>query len=561
MSNEIFTPITLWEDFTLEHLPIVETIGEFVDGDIAVTRFYLKGRTLSDGEVKIYGAIARNKQKNKMPGIFVVQDFRDAADETLICHLAERGYAALTFDFAGDSGINGNHSVYPDSLSGINYKNCYDKLTSLKGDAKSSPWYEWGVTARYAFDYLASLPFVTKIGAIGIGEAANLVWHISATDMRLNCATFVMNAGWKAYRGMNKFKTGSVPEFSGEMLRYLACIEPQSYAAHVKCPALLLVATNSNKFDFDRAYDTLSRINPGIYSSIDYSVEARDSVCAENVKTMEIFFARYLKNSKEELPRETALDGEISNGKLLIKVTPDFENLEEVYVYVAEQAETPCLRSWKKLTECYKTESGEFCFQYQPYSGSGGVLFFARSIYKSGYSVGSNVICKKFQPEDVLLSYRSNVIYSSRIPGTESVFTPALENHVKPSGLNIFEDNTVKIKKGPMGITGVCCFGGLLSFCLGTEKYMPKEDAILMIDLYVKQDSVLTVKLITDYFENKIEYVAKVKINGANAWRNVKLERTDFKTEQGMGLKGFEKIQALIIDAEGEHLINNVLWV
>lgn len=560
MSNELFTPITLWEDFCLEHPPIIEPIGEFVKNDVVLSRFYIKGRTLSDGDVKIYAVLAKNKLKSKMPAVFVVQDFKDAADETFITYLAERGYTALTFDYAGDSGINGNHSVYPNSISGINYKNCFNSLDAIKGDAKSTPWYEWGVTARYALDYLKSLDFVTNIGAIGIGEAGNLVWHLSATDDSLDCACLVLNAGWKAYKGMNKFKSGEIPEFSTDQLKYLACIEPQSYASHVKCPSLLLVATNSNRFDFDRAYDTLTRIGDNVYSSIDYSTYARDTVNANGVKTMEMFLSKYLKNTKDVLPSETEIEGEIVDGVLKVNVKPDANNLEKVFLYVAEQSENSALRCWEELNDGKVNPDGTVSFTYLPYKESEQVMFFARSVYKSGYGVGSCVLCKKFKPEDVNLSYKSNVIYSSRTDNSNGLFTSARENKCKPSGLNLGQDNTVKVQKGPMGIAGISCYGGLLTYSLNIEKYKPKTDAILMVDVFTLNDSVLTVKLISDYVGKKVEYIATRKVKGANAWHNVRFEISDFKTVEGMGLKSFDKINVGFFDAEGEYLINNVVW-
>ena len=562
MSNELFTPITLWEDFSIEHAPIVEELGEFVRGDISVKRFYLKGRDVSDGEVRIYCAIARNIKKNKLPGVLVLQDVKDAADETFITHLAEKGYAAMTFDYAGDSGINGNHSVYPESLSGINYGKCFKSLNSLSGSAKQSAWYEWGITARYALDFLKQQVFVNKTGIIGISEGATIAWHVAATDKGLSSATFILNAGWKAYSGYNKFETGNIPEFSSDVVNYLACIEPQSYAGHVKCPSLLMVATNSMKYDFDRAYDTFSRLDPMLYSSIDYSIGARDTIHTENVKTMDLFLSKFLKgSSKERLPEPTEIDGEMIDGILTVKVSPDPDGLLSCSLYVSENTMNSSIRGYKEITEFKKDEDGNFEFNYTPYVNSEQVMFFARSVYKSGYSVCSNVLCKKFTSGENLIKYKSNVIYSSREDYAEDVFIPARENHVKPTGITLLEDNNVRTLKGPMGISGTCCYGGLLSFFVGTKKYQPKDDAIIMMDVYAKEDSKLKVSLITGYTEDKKKYTTTVKVTGANAWHNVKLTRMEFKTEEGMGLKSFSNVNAIEIDAEGEHLINNLLWV
>ncbi|MBO5713845.1 MAG: hypothetical protein J6R83_00265, partial [Clostridia bacterium] len=317
---------------------------------------------------------------------------------------------------------------------------------------------------------------------------------------------------------------------------------------------------NSKRFDFDRAYDTLTRIDSKIYSSIDYSVDSRETVDEDGVKTMELFLSKYLKNSKEQLPLETDIEGEIVNGELIVTVKPDLKNLEKVNLYVSEQAENPALRCWEVISDGTTNPDGTITFNYLPYRESEQVMFFAKSIYKSGYGVGSCVLCRKFNPEDVNITYKSNVLYSSRTQDGKGIFTCARENKTKPSGINLEQDNSVIVRKGPMGIQGVCCCGGLLSFSLGIEKFKPKTDAILMLDVYVANDSVLTVKLISDFAGNKTEYIAVKRVLGANAWHNVKFEISDFKTEEGMGLKSFDKINAVFFDAEGEYLINNVIW-
>lgn len=81
-----------------------------------------------------------------------------------------------------------------------------------------------------------------------------------------------------------------------------------------------------------------------------------------------------------------------------------------------------------------------------------------------------------------------------------------------------------------------------------------------MLDVFVQNDCDLHVKAITDYFGNKTEYVAGVKLFG-NLWQNVKLENNNFKTAEGMSLKTYEHVEALEISADEEFLINNLLWV
>ena len=100
-----------------------------------------------------------------------------------------------------------------------------------------------------------------------------------------------------------------------------------------------------------------------------------------------------------------------------------------------------------------------------------------------------------------------------------------------------------------------------MTFKINAEKYKPKDDAMFMMDIYVKTSCIATVKLVANYFGDKIEYVSNVKLVGGEIWHNVKLNLNQFKTAEGMGLRDYSKIQAIEIDAQGEYLVNNVLWV
>lgn len=561
MASEILTPALVWEDFKIEHSPETELIAEYKNDGVTVTRFTLRGRSAKDGDVKIYCALARDESLGNTPGVFVVQDFLSGADETFITFLARKGFTALVFDLAGNVGDRGNRTVYPESLSYANYANCKDSLLSVKGSIKDTCWYEWGTVARYAFDYFISLPFVTEIGGIGTGEAATVLWHLASVEKRLKCAAFIKNCGWLAYSGRFKFSGIPDADFGDDILKFVAGVEPQTYAAHITCPTMLLVPTNCRRFDVDRAYDTISRIKDGVYCLMDYSVKFREYVSHEEIKNCALFFDKYLRNANVYLPAKTEISGETENGCLKITVSPDVEQLENVSLYVAEGVLDPALRSWREVKEFSKEGTDRYVFTYAPYFESGLVTFFARARYKNGATVATPVLCKKFTESEALVQYKSNVIYSSRECETEGVFAAATSGVPASIDIDIFPDNEVSVKQGPCGINGITCVGGLLTFAVGAERYRPSDEARILLDVYVKEDSDLSVSVYTDYFGSCTEYVARVKIRGGNIWHNVKLSRTDFKTAEGRPLKSFDAVHGLKIDAVGEYLINNVLWV
>ena len=132
------------------------------------------------------------------------------------------------------------------------------------------------------------------------------------------------------------------------------------------------------------------------------------------------------------------------------------------------------------------------------------------------------------------------------------------------SDCSLFTDSKdlVKVKKGPMGIEGVSCEAGLLTFKFGAKKDRPSDDALLMFDVYAVNKGEITIKLISDYFGEKKEYLSKVNLLGGEVWQNIKLEVSRFKTAEGRNLKSMEKIEAVeFIVSGGEYLINNALWL
>lgn len=561
MAGEILTPITVWKKFKIDNQPVAETIGEYKDGNIVLERLRINGRVCKDGQVKIYAVIARDVRKTKQPAIFILQKFTDAASEKLCIEYAKKGFIAMVVDLSGEDGVNNNYTVYPESLSYANYKNAKNNMNTVTDEVTDTCWYEWGVTLRYALKYLQGIQYVEKIGALGICDAATVLWHLAGTTEVFDCVAFVMNAGWKAYKGKFKFRGDVDEQFSDEQLKYIAGIEPQSYASRIKCPVMLSVCTNSNEYDFDRAHDTFARISAENYKTIYYSVGSINCVNQNGFDSINLFFENFLKkNQGVTLPSLPQIKVAIENGKTVISVLPDTKNVKEVCVFVAEQQYNPSLRQWLKIMPENKTEK-EYTFEYLPYMKSGVVFAFAVCTYKNGFVSCSDVVAKKFAENEVAFSYHGKVLYSSREKNSQFSFYPAIENNEKPDGLIINQTNRVEVKKGSMGIEGVYCKGGLITFNAGTEKYLPEEGNILMLDVYVKKQGTVTVKLICDYFEKKCEYLYNANVFGGEVWHNLKISLNQFKTADGMVLKKPHAIQAIEISCEQEYLINNLLWV
>lgn len=563
MAGTILTPTSIWAGFEIQSDLSAEIISEKRSGDVVLSKIRIEGRPTKDGKVMIFATLAKNIQQGVMPAVLFVQDFNSDADEILIKDLAKRGYTVLSVDLTGKVEGKENYTEYPESVSYANYVSVKDTLYHIEGSVTSSCWYEWGCVLRYALAFLKKDPSITKVGGFGISEAATALWEVAGTDEKLDCAVFALNTGWIGYRGINKFGGTVEPQFSDDMYKFLAGVEPQTYAMHVKCPTLLLSATNSNLYDCDRAYDTITKMGKDVYKAIHYSVGYRERVSGEAYRTALVFFENFLMRATKNcsLPFDVDVKCDVEDGKLKIAVELDDKDLCSVAVYVAEQIVDTTLRCWHKVS-AHKKVGDEFLFSYLPYYRSGSVTVFAEAEYKNGTVIGSKMIFKKFTEQEIVPTYKSNIVYTSRIPDGESVFAAASQDVVNDMNVNVLDKKRVVTKKGPMGIVGAFSEWGLMTFKVNAEKDRPKEDAMLMLDVYSKNGGELKVKLIADYFGAKTEYVARTNITAGNVWHNLKFEMSRFKTAEGMSLKSYQKIQAMEFSVDGEdYLINNVLWV
>ena len=564
MIETILTPTVLWKNFSLPDDVGANIVQEQNKGNIIFSKLLIEGRTVKDGKVSIYAELMRGADKTESPAILLVEDFDICKDSKLAKDLVAKGYAVLTVDLAGYKEGKEDFTGYPQSISYANYENSKQDLYSIKKDAKSTCWYEWCAVLKYAVKYLMNLPFISKVGAFGVSTVATALWQVAGSDQNLDAIVLALNSGWIGYKGMYKFGSKSEPQFTDKLYQFIAGIDSQSYAMHIKTPTLLLSASNDNNFDVDRAQDTMSKIPQETYSMVHISKNNVDRINFDAYNNALLFFEKYLADGNLDMPSSSEIKCDLCDGKIVVEIQTDVnfaKEIKEVEVFVAEEKINPALRCWQKL-DVKKWQDGIFTCKYQPYNLAEIVFTYATIEYKNGLKLSTNIIAKRFNPEQVDNTYKSNILYSSRIKNAQSIFTPAKPSNMATKNIDIVNNGIVREKKGPMGINGVTCSGGLLTFAISSKKYQPRDGSMLMLDVYLKEKAQLTVKLVSDYFGSKTEYFAKISLLGGDVWHNTMIEMNKFKTAEGRAIKDYEKIDALEITVEErEYLINNVLWI
>ena len=563
MAGNILTPNLIWKDFQ----PLIKAKANSMytvkkDG-IIINRFYLDGLSIKGNVVSIYGCLTELDDEQVKPLVVCVHDFALGETSAVDFDLIKQGYAVVSIDLAGFDEKKENYTKYSQGLEYANYQNAKSNLFTIEEEVGDSCWYVWTSVMKYALRYFASQKKYSRVGVLAFGHASTVAWQAVATEEKVACAVFGQNTGWKSYNKYFKYSTTAEPLFSNETLKFVAGVEVQSYVSHVSCPVLVLSSTNNSEFDVDRAYATISRIDEKIYSNINYSVNYRNVLDKASYLNLLQFFKVFLKKEgkKTDLSKDIDIKTELVNDKIEIIVKTKEENFKTLDLYCAEEQLDPAKRCWEKLSVYKSPKKNVYVFEYTPYKYSKIAFFFVKMENRNGFTTCSDIIAKRFEENQSQEQLKQNLVYSSRIKGSESAFAPYEENFALGKEIDAHGKGAVRKEKGALGFYGITNEHGLITFKMGESKYHPTERAILMFDAYFPEGGEMSVSLIADINGEVKTYTAKCNVVSGNIWNNIKISLKNFKTEEGMTLKSYEKVFALAFLGNGKCVINNVLWV
>jgi len=555
MQGTILTPTLIWKDFNTNGAIFPEILKQEILDDVVITKQYLNVAN-DKGEVKLFSILYQKESEKNLPVLLYVKEFNDISDKIEL-EFARKGYAVLSIDLGSSDDLE-YKTVYPESLNNCYYNKEQFFKTEIEGEIKDSCFYQWACNVLYAINYLKGLNY-SSINALAVGKASNALWQ-ALFNQDINCAVIVNNAGWLGYKEFNKFENQVEPQFDDNKLQYIAGVDAQSYASHIKTPLFLVSATNNKDFNMEIAYDTISKISEKVYTAIDYSIGQVYNISFSCYEEIKVFIDHFALQLKDSMPGEVAIKGDIKNGKLIVEVAPDLENIKELSVYVAEEMFDSKYRTYRKVTDVDTVKNDKYYFSYTPYYESKVCFVFAKAKYKNGLSVCSNIICVRFSEDQVANSFRYKILYSSRISDCESSFAVIDEENSSPKGIDLDACSNISLKAGAMGIYGIVNAKGLRTFKIMAKKFLPDDNSMLMFDVCGKAGISIQVKLIANFFGEKQEYFASVKTLG-EVWQNVKFEKQNFKTKDGFSLKTYQDINAIEIISDEEVIINNILWV
>lgn len=551
----ILTPVSLWNNFDDSLELNAEKVFEGVYNGLRVERVTFFGRDTGSGRVKIAAAFAGDITSPNGT-VLILPDSSETIDIETVKFFVNRGYSALMVDYRGESSGCEFYTLYPENISYANAEKCGRYKDFVDDSADKTSWYEWVAVGLYARKYILERTGKDNVAVVGIRDGGELAWKLAvAADFK--CIIPVCAAGWKAYGSVSKYAQEEVT-MDEERYRFIAGVDSQAYAPYVKCPVLMLCSTNDEKFDYDRAYDTFSRINPNFVkeSAIAYSMQCHAVIGSTGVNDMFLFLDRNLKNRQVFIPKPVEVFVELDDDSNLIARTAFDEQgvVEKCDVFLAEDSTDSAVREW---AACPVKDESKHQYFLNIYEKVSTIFVICRVKYLNGFTVWSKVAVKKISGKFRNMQTKFRVVYSDK-NGTDG-FSVSDSKSKAVGGIFLADDTVMpKLVTKARGIAGIYSKLGLTTYRMSNPQYSANSTNLLSIDMYCDTDSKLTLT-----FRNVStgeDYVCNVAVVGG-VWQSSVFESKSFKTSSGAPMPDFTGDLKFTVTCSADFAVNNIMWL
>lgn len=553
---KILTPVSLWSNFDLSLALNPVTDFEGVYSDVKVELVYFEGRDTGDGRVKIAAAFARSDTATDSGTVLILPDSKETIDIEILKMFVRHGYSALMVDYRGEwEGCN-FHTVYPENVFYANSARCGRYKDYVDDSAIQTSWYEWAGVGLYAAKYIRERTGKDSIGVVGIRDGGEIAWKIGVAD-KFACIIPVSAAGWKAYNGTSKYEQEETP-LNEERYRFIAGVDSQAYAPYVNCPVLMLCSTNDTEFDYDRAYDTFSRINSqySSESAIAYSIRNSASIGEKCIADMFLFLDKNIKKREVFIPKPADVVVEVDENSNLIAraVVDELGVVETCRVFLAEDCQNSAFR---ELNKCPVKDEAARLFYLNIYEKTTTIYVLCRVRYVNGFTVWSKVVIKKISGKFRNMRNKCQVLFSDE--RGVSAFSIAEPYKCTLGGIFITDDKVLPhLVEKAKGVKGLYSEYGLSTFRMSNPQFSASATSLLSIDLFCDENSTITLTL-SDLATGE-NYTNAISVVGG-AWQSAVLESKTFKTASGVPLSSFVGEMKLTISCPVGYAVNNIMWL
>lgn len=534
------TPIQVWEDCNPVAEPLsVDVVRTFEADGVVYEKIYFTVKKTEKGECRAYAISARPKKRSKYPTILIAPQASGVElDENLLKDIASDGYCAVAVDLEGEVENKKRYTFYPDDLDYCNLSRADRHLTYAEPSARETIWYNWTYVMRRSITLISELDYADaeKIILVGVGEGSLVAWQTAGMDGRLS--------GMVSVYGYNSEKNQDDEEQSqDEHDCWLSGVDQRSYAPFISIPVLHIGGTNTADGALEFIEKTADKMKGMGEFYADYGFGNEKSLTVKQINTVKEFIKKIFAGEKfAEKPTmeiETGIDGEFK-----IKINANGAKSAELwYAYLTDPEKV----FWKRIDAGKK--NGELIATFALNKKDEKVVVYAKAHY-SKYSVVSRP--KFVQTANVGVISQEKRFTRILFDGTTTRnLVPVVEDKV------VYE-NTLEVKEGALGLSGISALDGGVSYVFDPEQPIDLWKASsLQFELFSLTDCTIEIKL---YSGERI-YKAEKRFRGGTGWQRVHLSASALKNEDMQKLSSFEEVWKIEMPKLYSALVRNVLLI
>lgn len=355
----ISSPRELWHDIDPRIEPLEEElITTWNDDEGTFEKLFFTGESIEGEKVRVF-AIRGTPPPNSLaagerwPGVLHIHGGGQTASLEWVKFWMRRGYACVSFDFCGRWEDRTEFTDWGPLKQG-NMADAEGGLQILP-TPRASSWYHWALISRRALTLLEQHSNVDRqrLGIFGVSVGGTLCWMVAGADERVRAAVPIYGCG---YNYDNSKTAWGFEELSPELSAWQKSVSAEAHAPLIRCPVLLLNATNDFHGWLDDGPRILEAVPRGTRSA--YSPNWNHHISASEAVNLPAWMDFALGDGAE-FPKSPVVDIDLDQvGVPRARVTIDeHQEIVRVDVYYALGTQTPPNRFWRHI-KATKNEHG-----------------------------------------------------------------------------------------------------------------------------------------------------------------------------------------------------------
>ena len=354
METKFLTPVGLWKDFDTQLGANSETsyIGYCKEESFSVAKFYFTSIADEDGKVRAYAEIYKPLSTSEK-SVLIIGDTVKNKEETPINQFVSRGYTLVFLDLAGQLDSVRVATLYQGNYTFGAFNTAKTMLYNATPNATASPYFLWSKICRRFLSYAEKNLSIRKPIVVASGAFTPVLWHLGGTDERISGIVSLLGSAFNS----NPVRKSELDE---NLDRWDTGIAPFTYARLLKCPALLVTASNAPESEQEGAVAIANTIPENASLSILVSPLLSGQIYKEAFDSVAKWFDDRFDESID-VPPSPILEHSIEDTTLKLKVNlPSSETpLLGVDFWYCYNETNPIFRSWV-FKKAEKDEEGNF---------------------------------------------------------------------------------------------------------------------------------------------------------------------------------------------------------